>query len=181
MAAQPVESRSMLPELKEGLDELRAGRAELWRQLERLPEEARNQPIRRGAWSPLQILEHVMLAEKAALRFLESGREPGPRSLKGSLMKVALRAFFALRLRARAPVASVLPKAEPSREQTEAAWEEVHRGLAAFLERVRPETLHQPVFRHPLVGAMDAPETLGFLRRHLRHHSRQLAALPRET
>lgn len=166
----------MLPQLDAPLEALSKGREEMWALVAALPVRAQGAPLREGAWSPLQQLEHVMLAEEAMLAWIRSGRDPGRKSLKGALSKLSLRVFFALGLKAKAPIPQVLPQDVPDLGEIQRRWDDTRRDLTDFLEGVTAPTLRQPVFRHPYVGSMDVLESLDFLRLHLRHHHRQITA-----
>ena len=164
----------MLPAIWDRWSVLQEGRRRLTSLVEAQSPEARETPLQEGAWSPLQALEHLMLSERAVVRWILSGREPGKFSLKNRFLKLTMRGFFALKLKTKAPMKQLIPQDSPDLESVTATWSQVHEDLAGYLEAVTADTLGQPVFRHPLAGAMDTSETLDFMIRHQRHHWRQI-------
>ncbi len=165
----------MLPRLKASFRDLQDGRTALVSAVTTLSPEAQLRPLREGAWSPLQNLEHVMLVEKSVLRSIRSGRDPGRRTFKGKVAKALMWCFFVLRMKTKVPIPEVFPQETPDLEEVLSSWDTVREDLAVYLEMIQPEILLQPVVRHPAAGAMHIEETLRFLKLHLDHHRRHLS------
>ena len=165
----------------EELDQLEQRRRALAQRLGARPEtQLRTRPAP-GAWSLLDVAEHLMLAERATLSWITE-RRPGRRLTKrwyDPLLKwlIARTLDSALRL----PVAGevITPRGRDSLAEVMRNWSEVRDAWRAYLAAV-PEDAHDAlVFRHPIGVGMTAGETLVFLRRHFDHHLHQVRRIER--
>ncbi|MGE0453809.1 MAG: DinB family protein [Vicinamibacteria bacterium] len=143
-------------------------------------EAAFNQRPRPDAWSAAQALEHVLLSESLSIGYLRKKMQAGPAlpqaGLASALKLLALRAFLASPLRARAPKVSASVPDQSNLEDLRARWDATRSELKGLLDGFPPELLGRLVFRHPFVGMLTLPHTLGFLQAHFDHHERQVRA-----
>jgi uncharacterized damage-inducible protein DinB len=158
----------------EALEELREG---VLREVRGLSPAQRTFQPAPDAWSAVQVIQHLLLAERESVRFLKSGREPGRRSFKHRILHVGVRLVLASGLRVKAPSERVLPQEDLSLEELEAAWQETRQELLEYLGGVPADRLKRQVFRHPIAGPLDIEQALDFFSNHLRHHRRQLARI----
>ena len=173
----------MLAQLSRPFSQLEARKTNLVRRLEDLPEAARCYTPRPGAWSALEILDHLVLTEASILDAMIRSipqRHPVSRAdrVRGRLLELAF--LTPVRFRVPARVTHVLPKGESTLAGQLASWEFVRRRMRETLEQVEPDALASGAFQHPVSGRMDVRQTLRFLSAHIVHHgyqlSRQLAA-----
>jgi hypothetical protein len=158
--------------------------AELWESIEqrkwailqtlaRMDDAHLSAPLRRGRWSPLEVVEHVVIVEEGYIDFIrsaESGAEPARRKMAPGPLVWFMRKGFPL------PAPSMF---NPAGKQTYAEllsrWEQVRDTLRPYMESGHGG---QSFVVHPIFGAMDAMEVLDLLDSHLVYHGRQLGALP---
>jgi hypothetical protein len=170
----------MDPALERAFARLEATRHELLDHAASGGEVAFNRRPRPDAWSAAQALEHVLLSESLSVGYLHKKMQAGSALPKanavGALKLLALRAFLASPLRAKAPKVSASVPAQSSLADLRARWDATRSDLKSLLEGFPPELLGRLVFRHPFVGMLSLPHTLGFLQAHFDHHERQVRA-----
>jgi hypothetical protein len=131
-----------------------------------------------GAWSILQVIEHLVIAEERILE-LAARRPPRPVPFLERLRTgVRLRLLFlALRSTRRfeVPLAALNPGgAEIGLEELERRWSEARWQLARVLETVTPETAKARPVGHPITRWLTWQEGLDFLYRHIARHAGQI-------
>jgi hypothetical protein len=135
---------------------------------------------RPGAWSALQVLDHLQRTEQSILDVMVA-RIPDsrPASLKDGLGAVFLIGLFLLPSRVTVPgtASEVLPSAAAGLEEISQRWDGTRTELAAVLDGFPFASLRCGVFKHPVSGWMTMPQTLRFLSAHLVHHGYQLRRL----
>jgi uncharacterized damage-inducible protein DinB len=133
-----------------------------------------------GAWSMLDVTEHLVLAEERTLLGILKGPRPGTRVTSGSHFRMAIvRLVLATGVRVKVPVPTVVPEGTAILTELEGRWEAARRGAAAAFEPITAADAAAARFRHPLTGWVTAREGLGFMIGHIRHHQRQLARIRR--
>ena len=132
-----------------------------------------------GAWSVIQILGHLALAEQHTLSYIRKKmQDPAlPRAGALSFWRTAVVAI-ALRspIRAKAPERTAHPDADCTFPDVRARWDGVRRDWEELVNTLPPALADRAIFRHPRVGMMSLPHTLGFMYEHVRHHRRQVVA-----
>ncbi len=134
---------------------------------------------RAGGWSALEILEHLVIAEREILAHL-----PDPAALTSRPRRPRHRFRYALvwlvlwlRIPVKVPTPSMIPAGGGELADLTARWEATFawvRTLPPTLgERVEVEAL----FRHPVAGPITLAQALELDRLHLRVHHRQLRRL----
>ena len=134
-----------------------------------------------GAWSIAEVVEHLVLAERATLEAVgrQSARPPLRRrwyhQLLGHLVARVLESSI------RVPVTGRILEPGPGTTLAASAraWDDVRSAWRSYLATVTAESSRALVFRHPLGVPMTAAETLIFLRRHFDHHMHQVARIER--
>jgi hypothetical protein len=168
-------------DLAAAFDRLEATRARVLRRLDGIDRDRLNRPSARGGWSVLQVLHHVTASEAASLEYVGKKMKAGeslPRAgMKSRLRLLALQLALAspLRLKAPAATAGVPPEIEPA--ELRARWDAVRAAWRERLEGFPVGIVDRTVLRHPYVGLLGLPDTLGFLQAHLEHHARQVDRL----
>ena len=164
----------MISELRRRSESLEESRRRFVHQVEVLTVAQQDFRPSSSSWSAVQVVHHVMLAERESLRFIQGGREPGARSLKHAALSALVRVMLASGLRLKAPLESIKPKEELSLKEVSKQWTRVRQDLQIYLDRIPEDGLERLVFRHPIAGPFNIVQTLGFFSAHLRHHERQL-------
>jgi hypothetical protein len=171
----------MRGDLASAFDRLEVTRARVLRRLDGIDHARLNRPSARGGWSVLQVLHHVTASEAATLEYIGKKMKAGdslPRAgVMSRLRLLVLRLALAspLRLKAPAATAGVPPEIEPG--ELRARWDRVRAAWRERLEGFPAGIVDRTVLRHPYVGLLGLPDTLGFLQAHLDHHARQVDRL----
>ena len=163
LAALERQTRSLLDELRTWTPE----------QLQRRPSSA--------SWSALELLEHLMLTERAVLQMMRSNLGGGHDVTMSDRFRSAMvLAIMVSPLRLKVPhaVSELNPsKMHPDLISLCDAWSQDRRVLAEFLAGLSVADRKSGVFRHPAGGWTTAGGALLFLRLHLWHHSYQFRRL----
>lgn len=131
-----------------------------------------------GKWSILEIVEHLVLAERDVLGGPDRGPyAPSPRTLQHR----AAYPFVMLLLRSPIPVpvpgAEMIPTGEPALHELRPMWDANHAWLRAFLEELESGSTKLALLRHPVAGPMTVDQGIRMLDVHQRRHIRQIRRL----
>lgn len=137
---------------------------------------------RPGSWSAIQILAHLITAEKLSLRYMnkkilgisDAANTGIAEELKMLLLKVSQR----LPLKFKAPK-TVLDNTLTYGDLTALAadWEKERNELRVFLEKFSDNQIRKKVYRHVRAGMLNVHQALIFFREHQNHHLPQLKRL----
>lgn len=160
------------------IDELEQQRTDLVARLSKLDSEVLNRTPSAGGWSAVQVLFHVIEAERLSLQYLvKKTQQPeliaksGPWAfLKSRALGLFLRMPF--KVSAPARTADVPERSELSALTRD--WEEVRSGWKGFLRDFPAEHAGRAVYKHPRAGRLNLEQTLRFLIDHLRRHIGQI-------
>lgn len=166
----------MDPRLATRFERLETARRELLHRLEGVDEEILNRAPRDGAWSVVQVLHHVLLAEELSIAYIgrkaqvEAGRAGPIERLRSWALSLALRS--PLRFTA-PPMSTELPERD-SLPAVAARWEENRDHMRQVLSAIPPDGVDRAIYRHPIVGMMSVDQAVRFFEDHLAHHERQI-------
>lgn len=175
------ENQALPAPLQQRLQRLAAGLDTLLRQLEAYDDEQLNRSPGPGRWSAMQVLQHLMLAEKLSQQYLRKKQsvptEQLPDASIGTHLRRLLVGFFLyLPLKRKAP-AMVAEEALPAYAPlaaTAAAWRQQRAELAQLLAELDAGVHQKAFYRHPVAGLMTTAGMLDFFHWHLERHLRQL-------
>lgn len=161
---------------------------ELDKQLDRLLQLMEKQPVERllkspspGAWSPIQVLQHLILSEAGSLKYLRkkisSGLQDIPHATWITEARIAvLRFYMLLPLKVKAPriigeenFAEVTSFGEVAEE-----YKKTRQELRAFLENLPEEAFSLEIFRHPIAGKLSLGGLATFFILHFKRHEQQI-------
>ena len=142
--------------------------------------EALNKPPNEGAWSAMQILHHIKLAEYYSLKYCEKKLSFNPKlgkvtwreNLRGKLVTWYLQAP----LKVKAPTimsGSALPT-ESQLTDIEVEWKKQRKDLQQFFEELPEEYIDKAVYKHPFGGRLSFGGMLAFYQAHFRRHQKQI-------
>ena len=160
------------------------------------PEQLRFRPSP-ASWSALELIEHLILAERAVSEMMRSNiseerdvrmRDRFRSALVLGLMALPLRlktspsspspASLPLRLNVPDTVKQIMPsEMQPDLRSLRDSWSGDRCDLADFLGRLSTADRNLGVFRHPVGGWTTASGAMVFLRLHLWHHWYQFRRL----
>jgi hypothetical protein len=134
-------------------------------------------------WTPVQVLQHLLLVERAALEgerrvFGRAGAPPRAvplrRRLRYRLGRVIVALVFRLGIRVRVPSPRVIPEPPIPLSEIRDLWPGVSSELRQRLESAHDRDAAALFMKHPVSGPLTSAETAAFLLSHMRHHARQL-------
>ena len=133
------------------------------------------------AWSPLQVVEHLILTEHVVLEMMRTNRAAPHRvTIAGQLRSAIVVAAMLLPTRVGVPAAAqaVIPaRTRPTLAELVERWTAERHDLAEFLSSLSAIEAARGLCRHPYGGWTTADGALLFLRSHLYHHRRQIARI----
>lgn len=169
---------SHLPTRLEGLE---AQRRDLLAELATWKPEglaARPTPAR---WCALEILEHLVLAEREILAGL-----PDPTTLAPKIRRPRHRVRYALvwlvlwlRIPVKVPSPAMAPSGGGTLPELAAQWDATHAWVRSLPTALGPRVETEALFRHPVAGPLTLAQALALDRLHLRVHRSQLRRLRR--
>lgn len=141
------------------------------------PEAASFHPMP-GAWSMLQVAEHLYLVERAMLA-------QARRNTANARARAAVGGFSRIRLgilvwimrrpmRVKAPTRIVIPEGDPNLDGLEEAWTRLSGEMGEFIESLSPDLGQVPAVKHPIFGWFSSEQALQFLVEHFDHHKFQI-------
>lgn len=134
---------------------------------------------RPGKWSILEIVEHLVLAEREVLQKL-------PRPSELVELKRGLRTHFTypmvmLVLRwgiaVKAPSPGMIPTGTSSLSQLRGQWDESQRWLRAYVAGLDRHGIGRAVFQHPVAGPLTVQQAVHMSQLHILAHTRQIRRL----
>jgi len=162
----------------EQMETLEKLRSELLGRLSDSNSETLNREPAAGGWSAVQVLAHVIQAERLSLEYLRK-KTQRPELIPSSGVIAALKSralglFLRLPFKVSAPARTAAVPASAELQDLEQDWAEVRSAWRDFLEDFPPELACKAVYKHPVAGRLNLEQTLRFLIDHLRRHTRQI-------
>lgn len=127
-------------------------------------------------WSPVQILEHLILAEREVLGFPApfSERDIEPPRIRHRLWRASVLTVLKLRIPVPVPEAAMFPKGKTPLHRLRRMIAEIHDWLETEISSEPAETLGNPIFRHPITGPLTLDQALLLDKLHVKTHLRHL-------
>ena len=134
-----------------------------------------------GKWSMLEIIEHLVLAERAVLQGLP---DPSRLSERERGLKHRFRypiVMFVLRygIPVRVPSPAMVPQGDRTLDELRRLWDENQRWIRAYTGHLDQTGLRRCVFEHPVAGPLSVEQALHMVQVHLDTHMRQIRRLQR--
>jgi hypothetical protein len=156
-------------------------RAALMNTLEAMPSSDLTARPLADKWSILEIVEHMVLAERAVLQGL-----PAPSLLTARKRRLKHRFFYLVvlivlkaRIPVRVPSPAMVPRGDRSLSELRSLWDETHAWLEAYLAQLDSGDLRRAVFRHPVTGPLTLAQAMLLDQVHIDLHSRQIRRIQR--
>ena len=133
-------------------------------------------------WSLLQVLQHLVLAERVVLRGLPDHSElkhqtPGLRDRLGYLIVLGVLKWH---IPVPVPSRSMLPEENIELDVLRRQWDDNMDWLSEYVKGLTQETAERAVFRHPVTGPLTPNQALRIARLHLDTHLRQAERIKKE-
>lgn len=134
-----------------------------------------------GKWSVLEIIEHLVLAERAVLQDLPEVSRLSARERKLKHRCAYLIVMFVLRysIPVQVPSPAMVPKGDRSLGELRRLWDENQRWLGAYIRGLDRKGLRRAVFVHPVAGPLTVGQAVLMDQVHLDTHVRQIRRLQR--
>lgn len=133
------------------------------------------------SWNLLQVLEHLVLAEKMTLLSIRKGLSRGDRvrnqSAGSKLRMMALKIALFLPLKFKAPKMVEVGNSGKGFRELSKDWDIVREQIRELLAGANEEALRKELFLHPRAGMLTIPQALDFLKSHLQHHQKQIESI----
>lgn len=165
--------------MREQLQRIEALRDALLDEVAAAPDATRRRRPTPDAWSALEVLEHLVLAERVVLGPSAQWRDQpsAPRSLRDRVRYYMVRFVLQQRIKVTTPSAQMRPSGRVSFTQLRTAWLAQQDALREFVLSLDREGVRRAIFHHPIAGPLTVPQALQLLEVHLRGHAAQVHRL----
>ena len=132
-----------------------------------------------GKWSILEIVEHLVLAERDVLQNLPEPSQlvARPRRLKARVSYPLV--MFVLRhgIPAKVPSPRMVPTGRASLAALRRQWDETHQWLRIYVDGLARGDFGKAVFEHPIAGPLTVEQAIRMDLVHLETHAREIRRL----
>jgi hypothetical protein len=127
-------------------------------------------------WSILQIVQHMVLAERDVMQHLPEPKEliDRERGLRARLFYVLVLFILRWGIRVPVPAEGMVPDGNTSLPELRQQWDENLSWFRRYLDTLRPEDLKRAVFSHPVAGPLTGPQAGKMAQFHFDAHFRQI-------
>ena len=134
-----------------------------------------------GKWSMLEIIEHLVLAERAVLQGLPelSQLREQERRLKHRFSYAIVMVVLRCSIPVRVPSPAMIPQGDRSLGELRRLWDESQEWLRAYIGQLDRRGFRRAVFEHPVAGPLSVKQALHMGQVHLDTHIRQIRKLQR--
>jgi hypothetical protein len=167
---------TIISELRDQLEIYDQKRNTLLDDLKRLKDDQLRKKPGPDNWSPIEIVQHMVLAERDVLQYLPEPKEliARKRGLRARILYVVVLLILRWDIRVPVPSDGMVPDGNTSLSKLRQQWDENLRWLRGYLETARPEDLRRAVFSHPVAGPLTGPQTAKLAQFHFDAHLRQI-------
>jgi uncharacterized damage-inducible protein DinB len=127
-------------------------------------------------WSILQIVQHMVLAERDVMQHLPEPKEliDRERGLRARLFYVLVLFILRWGIRVPVPAEGMVPDGNTSLPELRQQWDENLSWFRRYLDTLRLEDLKSAVFSHPVAGPLTGPQAGKMAQFHFDAHLRQI-------
>jgi hypothetical protein len=127
-------------------------------------------------WSIMQVVQHMVLAERDVLQNLPEPVEliDRKRGLRARLSYALVLFILRWGIRVPVPAEGMVPDGNTSLSEVRQRWDENLRWLNGYIDTLRPEDLKRAVFSHPIAGPLTGPQAGKMAKLHFEAHLRQI-------
>ena len=134
-----------------------------------------------GKWSILEIVEHLVLAERSVLQGLPEPSELAERERRGKHRFLFPIVMLVLKYGIPVPVPSpdMVPQGRRSLPELRRMWDENQEWLRGYVRSLDSRGFRRAVFEHPVAGPLSVEQAVRMDQVHLDCHIRQIRRLQR--
>ena len=127
-------------------------------------------------WSILQIVQHMVLAERDVMQYLPEPKEliHRKRGLRARIFYVVVLLILKWNIRVPVPSEGMVPDGNTSLSELRQQWDENMRWFRGYVDALGPEDLQRAVFSHPIAGPLTGPQAGTLAQYHFEAHLRQI-------
>mgnify|MGYP001227899541 CR=1 FL=1 len=133
-----------------------------------------------GAWSALDVMQHLMLAEGRSVQYVKK-KTSSPATLKKASFAATMRSVL-LKLSLLLPVKYKAPaivnedhfREDVKLDELATEWRAIRTELSLVLKNLHPDWYNKEIFRHALAGRMTMDGMLDFFHDHFARHRKQI-------
>lgn len=173
----------MEAQLQDQFQQLQSSLQALLTSLEGISEAKLQEKPAPDKWSVLEIMHHVMAAEKGAtayigkkLQHLED-RKPSKSGFAELLRSTLLLGFLKLPLKVKSPESLAVFPDDLTFADLQAEWLGIRQTMEEIFDRIPKETLELSLFKHPIAGRLSLYQGINFLQGHFDRHQKQIQAI----
>jgi len=131
-----------------------------------------------GEWNLLQVMRHLVTAEKQSMNYIQRKMESAeqiPKTGTGSVFR-----FFILKLALILPIKYKAPKIAQVNEDYQdfelmkAEWDDIRDNMKKMIDQSDDQTLAKAVYKHPRAGFLNVKQAIEFMENHIVHHQKQI-------
>jgi len=168
--------------LQKTFDLIETERQRILSEVSTLKEDALNKTPGPGKWSILQILTHLLIAERLSVLYMRKKSKGVDQldnagvleSFKLGVLKISQR--LPIRYKAPKVVREHTPEALPLQELI-TQWNTLRGELNLFLNSIEEKNVRKKIYKHPIAGRLDVNQAMLFFREHVNHHQPQIKRL----
>lgn len=146
-------------------------RADIFKQLERITDEEFNQKPKANAWSPKEIINHLIKMEHMIVNGIKRQLE-NPESPK--VKKKPIRISTLRIIKVQAPAHTVPTSEYKTKEEMKNALHETRMELLSVYKSANKETFQSKSLKHPIFGQVPLIQWFTFVGLHEKRHLKQL-------
>jgi hypothetical protein len=179
LSGTSIAEDAMPAKLEAALQAFDESRRALLDELELLSAETLGAKPFAGKWSILEIVEHLVLAEREVLQNLP---EPSQmvelrRSLKTHFTYPMVMMVLMCRIPVKAPSSGMIPRGTSSLADLRRQWDQSQQWLRSYVDGLDRQGVDRAVFQHPVAGPLSVTQAVRMGRVHVATHTRQIRRL----
>ena len=166
----------MISELRDKFARYDRTRRALLEDLANLNEDQLKKKPGPSEWSILQIVQHMVLAEREVMQYLPEPEEliHRKRGLRARIFYVVVLLILRWNIRVPVPSKRMVPDGNTSLSELRQQWDENLRWFRGYLDSLGPGDLKRAVFSHPVAGPLTGPQAGTLAQYHFEAHLRQI-------
>lgn len=168
-------------ECLEIFEKLEKQRSEIFTELDSLNDAGRHFRSSPQKWNSLQIVLHLITAEKLSLIYMKrkvaTEGELQKAGFKSWLRILTLRFAFNLPFKYTAPKRTDVTGQNPEYKTLKSDWNKVRSELKILIKKLDEKALKSEILKHPRVGMINMKQTLEFMEIHGAHHQKQIQGI----
>lgn len=166
--------------VKKKLDALNLSLRDLLTDLEGYSEDTLNKAPKEGAWSVFQIMNHLILAERKSIQYVQKKLSFDPKlksaGITSKMSSLLVNTYLSSPMKVKAPEmisGDNLPSHSTFWEVTK-AWKTDREALQKYLNELPEELFKKEIYKHPLGGRLSLEQMLSFFQKHYARHHKQI-------